>query len=92
MKRAAISQLFESIELSPQVVISVVDSDGRTLYRRRGSEASLEAEVNWAPLTTAGTDVVEMISPIDGVKRVYGRAHERHRAGRKDRNSEFDFV
>ena len=36
---AAINQLFDSIELSPQVVISVVDSDGRVLYRRRGSEA-----------------------------------------------------
>ena len=30
---AAISQLFDSIQLSPQVVISVVDSDGRILYR-----------------------------------------------------------
>lgn len=66
---AAISQLFENIELSQQVVISVVDSDDRILYRRRGSEASLDAEVSWAPLTSVGTDVVEMISPIDGVKR-----------------------
>src|ERR1051325_5041358 len=74
---AAINQLFESIELSPQVVISVNDSDGRILYRRRGSEASSDAEVSWAPLTSAGTDVVEMISPIDGVKRVYGMAHVR---------------
>lgn len=72
---AAINQLFESIELSPQVVISVNDSDGRILYRRRGSEASSDAEVSWAPLTSAGTKVVEMISPIDGVKRVYGMAH-----------------
>ncbi|HEX7335559.1 MAG TPA: cache domain-containing protein, partial [Pyrinomonadaceae bacterium] len=69
---AAINQLFESIELSPQVVIAVVDSDGRILYRRRGSEASLDADVTWAPPTSEGTDVVEMISPIDGVKRVYG--------------------
>jgi signal transduction histidine kinase len=74
---AAINQLFESIELSPQVVISVVDSDGRILYRRRGSEATLDADVSWAPLTTEGTDVVEQISPIDGVKRVYGMAHVR---------------
>ena len=72
---AAISQLFESIELSQQVVISVVDSDGRILYRRRGSEATLDTEVSWAPLTNVGTDVVEMISPIDGIKRVYGTAH-----------------
>lgn len=78
---AAISQLFESIELSPQVIISVVDSDGRILYRRRGSEASLDAEVSWAPLssvlTSERTNVTELTSPIDGIKRVYGMAHVR---------------
>ncbi|HEX7334061.1 MAG TPA: ATP-binding protein, partial [Pyrinomonadaceae bacterium] len=52
-------------------------SDGRILYRRRGSEATLDADVTWAPLTREGTDVVELISPIDGVKRVYGMAHVR---------------
>lgn len=78
---AAINELFDSIELSPQVVISVVDSDGRILYRRRGSEASSEADVSWAPLssvlTNERTNVVELTSPIDGVKRVYGMAHVR---------------
>jgi signal transduction histidine kinase len=78
---AAINQLFDSIELSPQVVISVVDSDGRILYRRRGFEALLEADVSWAPLssvlTNERTNVVELTSPIDGVKRVYGMAHVR---------------
>ena len=76
---AAINQLFESIELSPQVVISVVNSDGRVLYRRRGSEAPSEADISWAPLsselTNERTNVVELTSPIDGVKRVYGMAH-----------------
>jgi signal transduction histidine kinase len=76
---AAINQLFDSIELSPQVVITVVDSDGRVLYRRRGSEAPSEADVSWAPLssvlTNERTTVVELVSPIDGVKRVYGMAH-----------------
>ncbi len=76
---AAINQLFDSIELSPQVVISVVDSDGRVLYRRRGSEAPTEADVTWAPLSTVltneRTNVVELTSPIDGIKRVYGMAH-----------------
>lgn len=78
---AAINQLFDSIELSSQVVISVVDSDGRRLYRRRGSEAFSEVDVSWAPLSsvfaTERTNVVEMISPVDGVKRVYGMAHIR---------------
>src|SRR5689334_12369220 len=78
---AAINELFNSIELSPQVIISVLDSDGRVLYRRRGSEAPTEADVSWAPLssvlTNVRTNVVELTSPIDGIKRVYGMAHVR---------------
>jgi signal transduction histidine kinase len=78
---AAINQLFDSIELSSQVVISVVDSEGRVLYRRRGSETPSEADISWAPLasvlTSDRTTVVELTSPIDGVKRVYGMAHVR---------------
>jgi len=78
---AAINQLFDSIELSPQVVISVIDADGRVLYRRRGSEAPSEADVTWAPLSSVlpneRTNVVELTSPIDGIRRVYGMAHVR---------------
>ena len=78
---AAINQLFNSIELSAQVVISVVDSDGRILYRRRGSEARSDTDVSWAPLSSElaneQTNVVELTSPIDGIKRVYGMAHVR---------------
>lgn len=77
---AAINELFDSIELSSQVVISVVDFDGRVLYRRRGSEAATETDVNWPPLsssTNERTNVIEVTSPIDGIKRVYGTAHLR---------------
>jgi signal transduction histidine kinase len=78
---AAINELFDRIELSQQVVISVRDSDGHVLYRRRGSEAPTEADLNWAPLSSVlgaeRTNVVELVSPIDGVKRVYGVAHIR---------------
>ena len=78
---AAINELFNSIELSQQAIISVLDSDGRVLYRRRGSEAPTEADVSWAPLssvlTNVRTNVVELTSPIDGIKRVYGMAHVR---------------
>jgi signal transduction histidine kinase len=78
---AAINQLFESIQLSPQVVISVRDLNGRALYRRRGSEAPSETDVSWAPLSSVITDeqtsVVELTSPIDGIRRVYGVAHVR---------------
>ena len=48
----AINELFDDIELSRQVVISVLDSDGRILYRRRGSEAPTEADVSWAPISS----------------------------------------
>lgn len=78
---AAISDLFDSIELSPQVVISVVDSDGRIVYRRQGSDAHSEPDVSWAPGSSAPTrprtSVVELTSPVDGIKRVYGVAHIR---------------
>jgi methyl-accepting chemotaxis protein len=78
---AAINQLFDSIELSSQVVIAVVDSEGRVLYRRRGSEAPSEADISWPPLasvlTSERTNVAELTSPIDGVKRVYGMSHVR---------------
>ena len=78
---AAINQLFDSIELSSQVVIAVVDSEGRVLYRRRGSEAHSEADISWPPLasvlTSERTNVAELTSPIDGVKRVYGMSHVR---------------
>jgi signal transduction histidine kinase len=78
---AAINQLFDSIEPSPEAVISVIDANGRVLYRRRGSEAPTEVDVSWPPLssviTNERTNVVELTSPIDGIKRVYGIAHVR---------------
>jgi signal transduction histidine kinase len=78
---AAINKLFDRIELSSQAIISVLDSDSRVLYRRRGSEAPTEVDVSWAPLSSvlanARTTVVELTSPIDGVKRVYGVGHVR---------------
>ena len=78
---AAINRLFDGIELSEQVVISVLDSDGRVIYRRTGPGAPSESDVTWAPLSSIlpnqRTNVVELTSPIDGVKRVYGIAHVR---------------
>ena len=80
---AAINALFDRIELSAQAIISVLDSDGQVLYRRRGSEAPTEVDVSWAPvsvLANVKTNVVELTSPIDGIKRVYGVAHVRDTA------------
>jgi signal transduction histidine kinase len=78
---AAINELFDSIELSQQAIISVVDAEGRILYRRRGSEAPSEVDVSWSPLSSVinseRINVVELTSPIDGIKRVYGVAQLR---------------
>ena len=78
---AAINKLFDSIELSQQALISVLDSSGRILFRRRGSEATMEADMSWAPLSSVlgekRTNVIELTSPVDGIKRVYGIAHVR---------------
>ncbi|HKY29086.1 MAG TPA: ATP-binding protein [Pyrinomonadaceae bacterium] len=88
---AAFNTLFSRIELSPEAIISVMDSDGQVLYRRLGSagptggsEAPREMDVSWAPLSSVlanvKTNVVELTSPIDGIKRVYGVAHVRDTA------------
>ncbi len=78
---AAINELFDTIELSQHVVISVLDSNGRVLYRRRGSEAPTDADVSWTSVGSAvgagRTSVLELRSPIDGINRVYGVAHIR---------------
>jgi signal transduction histidine kinase len=78
---AAINELFDNIQLSRQVIISVLDSDGHILYRRRGSEAPTEADLSWAPLSSVlgekRTNVTELTSPVDGIKRVYGIARVR---------------
>ncbi len=78
---AAINKLFDSIELSQQALISVLDSGGRILFRRRGSQATTEADMSWAPLASVlgekRTNVIELTSPVDGIKRVYGIAHVR---------------
>ncbi len=78
---AAINELFDNIQLSRQVIISVLDSDGHILYRRRGSEAPSEADLSWAPLSSVlgekRTSVTEFTSPVDGIKRVYGIARVR---------------
>lgn len=76
---AAISGLFSGIEMSERAVIVVFDSQGRRLYRRRTSAEPLDTSSGGAPLLAslgAGrkTAVVEMESPYDGVRRVYGLA------------------
>jgi signal transduction histidine kinase len=81
---AAISELFRDIEMSERAVIAVFDSESRRLYRRQTAAEPVDLTVSGAPLLAAlgggRTAVVEMESPYDGVRRVYGLA----RAGDTD--------
>ena len=81
---AAVGELFRDIEMSESAVIAVFDSESRRLYRRQTTTEPVDLTVSGAPLLTslgAGrTAVIEMESPYDGVRRVYGLA----RAGDTD--------
>ncbi len=75
---AAINELFSDIEMSERAVIAVFDSENRRLYRRQTTLEPIDLSVSGAPLLAAlgagHTAVVEMESPYDGVRRVYGLA------------------
>lgn len=80
----AISELFRDIEMSERAVIAVFDSESRRLYRRQTTAEPIDLTVSGAPLLSAlgsgRTAVIEMESPYDGIRRVYGLA----RAGETD--------
>jgi signal transduction histidine kinase len=75
---AAISELFSDIEMSERAVIAVFDSENRRLYRRQTTVEPIDLTVGGEPFISAlgagRTAVVEMESPYDGVRRVYGLA------------------
>jgi signal transduction histidine kinase len=75
---AAISELFSDIEMSERAVIAVFDSENQRLYRRQTTSEPIDLTVSGAPLIAAlgagRTAVVEMESPYDAVRRVYGLA------------------
>ncbi|HYO99895.1 MAG TPA: ATP-binding protein [Pyrinomonadaceae bacterium] len=75
---AAINELFSDIEMSERAVIAVFDSESRRLYRRQTTSEPIDPTVNGMPLIaalgTGRTTVVEMESPYDGIRRVYGLA------------------
>ena len=75
---AAVGELFRDIEMSERAVIAVFDSESRRLYRRQTTTEPIDLTVSGAPLLAAlgdeRTAVVEMESPYDGVRRVYGLA------------------
>ena len=75
----AMRELFRDIELSARSVIAVFDGERRILFRRQTLETPVDAQVSGAPLFASLGEqraaVVEVESPYDGVRRVYGLAH-----------------
>ena len=83
---AAMSELFQDVNLTERSVIGVFDADGRVLYRKQTTETPVDTTVTGTPLLSALGDertkalgnnraaVIEVESPYDGVRRVYGIA------------------
>ncbi|HKS26630.1 MAG TPA: ATP-binding protein [Pyrinomonadaceae bacterium] len=81
---AAMRELFQDVNLSERSVIGVFDSEGRVLYRKQTNETPVDTSVTGTSLLNALGDerrralgdkraaVVEVVSPYDGVRRVYG--------------------
>ncbi|MGB9181341.1 MAG: ATP-binding protein [Pyrinomonadaceae bacterium] len=81
---SAISELFGETKFPDQAVIAVFGSQGRLLYRQQSAEKTVDMEVSGSPLFAALGDrrlaVIEVESPYDEIRRVYGLA----RAGATD--------
>lgn len=83
---AAMKELFHDVNLSERSVIGVFDAQGRVLYRKQTTETPVDLNVSGTPLLNALGDermnalgnqraaVIEVESPYDGVRRVYGIA------------------
>jgi signal transduction histidine kinase len=75
---AAVSELFKDIELPEGGVIAIFDADNHLLYRRPATEATIDPTIVGSPFFAAFGDrrvaVVEVESPYDGIRRVYGLA------------------
>ncbi len=72
----AIDALFSQIQLPSDAVIVVFDSKGQILFRKQTTDTPLMSDVSNSPLFAAlGKErvaVVELLSPYDEIRRVYG--------------------
>jgi two-component system, OmpR family, sensor histidine kinase BaeS len=75
---AVVSELFKDIQLPEHGVIAVFDADNHLLYRRPTTEAAVDPTIDSSPFFAAFGDrrvaTVEIESPYDGIRRVYGLA------------------
>lgn len=75
---AGASDVFERLNLPPENIVAVFDADDRLIYRSRVSPEQMSLDVAQTPLLAALRDkregVVEVESPYDSIRRVYGLA------------------
>jgi signal transduction histidine kinase len=73
---AGINALFSQIQPPGSAVIAVFDAQGQLLFRKQTADSPLPVDVGSSPLFNAlGTEevtVVELQSPYDNLRRVYG--------------------
>ena len=73
---SAINDLFRDLQLPGNATIAIFDAHGQRLYRKPAGSTSTVPEVGSSPLFTAlgnqRLTVVELQSPYDAIRRVYG--------------------
>ena len=72
------SEVFNRLDLPEENIIAVFDPSNRLLYRSRGSPEQMSLDVSKTPLLSAlvnkRTATIEVESPYDKIRRVYGLA------------------
>ncbi len=75
---ASASDVFENLDLPEENIIAVFDSNNRLIYRSRASPEQISLDTSQTSLLAALTEkreqTVEVESPYDGIRRVYGLA------------------
>jgi signal transduction histidine kinase len=74
----AMNELFRDLKLPEHAILTLNDEQNRIIYRSHSMEAYVGADVGgsnlFGPLNGEPTSVVEVVSPVDGTKRIYGLA------------------
>lgn len=74
----ALNELFQDLKLPEHAILTLNDEQNRIIYRSYSMEAYVGADVGgsnlFGPLNGESTSVVEVVSPVDGTKRIYGLA------------------
>ncbi|MDQ3749119.1 MAG: ATP-binding protein [Acidobacteriota bacterium] len=75
---ASVSEVFKNLKFPEDTIIAVFDKDNRLLYRSRASPEQMSLDVGETPLLAALNEkregAIEIESPYDKIRRVYGLA------------------